>query len=476
MMNYRRQRIRDPLHGLIEFNDEEFEDTLWRAIQTRPFQRLRRIKQLGFSELVFPGATHTRFAHCIGTFHIGRQLMEVFRRHEGSSFSENKRKIVLAAALLHDIGHGPFSHAFEDVCKKLALATVNHETLSSKIIRDGEIAEVLNILGSGFANDVSDVIGRKGPGNMYEAVVSSQFDADRLDYMQRDRLLSGTQHGAIDFPWLIANIEIGSVERGVDDVKLGQIDTFVLGPKAVSAADSYILGLFQLYETVYFHKATRGAEKLFTELLLRVVTHAQEGDLLSTGLPNTHPIVKFASAPTELDNFLRLDDAAVWSALQMLCEGSDPVIHQLAVRLRDRNLYQCVDLRARVEQEMECINVDCSQKQQACRRACTRVIERAREWREDNFSQCHRLLPDQISRDPYKQFQESREPLNQIWIKNPRTGRLEDIGRHSAVVKAKESLEIWRLYYPKDDAEIKTIADTIIKEEVMNAQSQKDVQ
>ncbi|MFZ5892790.1 MAG: HD domain-containing protein [Myxococcota bacterium] len=127
--------------------------------------------------------------------------MDVIKRSKGDGVRGSRVDQVLAAALFHDIGHGPFSHAFEDVGKKLSLKLANHEYASDRLIRDSELSEVLRELGSGFANDVADIIARGRPGTMYEAVVSSQFDADRLDYMQRDRLMTGTLHGAIDFTW-----------------------------------------------------------------------------------------------------------------------------------------------------------------------------------------------------------------------------------------------------------------------------------
>ncbi|MBN1607752.1 MAG: HD domain-containing protein [Polyangiaceae bacterium] len=180
-MAFRLQRIRDPLHNLVEFRAEKFEDMLWRVLQTKPLQRLRRIKQLGFSDLVYPGATHSRFAHSVGTFHTARQLMRVIKQHLGKEFLPHQAQVALAASLVHDVGHGPFSHAFEAVGKKLGLALADHEHVSDVLIRDSEIADAFKTLGSGFANDVAAVIKRGRPGNMYDAVVSSQFDADRLD-------------------------------------------------------------------------------------------------------------------------------------------------------------------------------------------------------------------------------------------------------------------------------------------------------
>jgi len=234
------QRIRDPVHDLVEFHGSELERSLWKAIQTRPFQRLRRVKQLGFSDLVYPGATHSRFAHSVGVFHTARQLMRVVHRDRLED-NTSKEHRALAAALLHDLGHGPFSHAFENVGKRFDLKLASHEAMSDELIRKGEVAAVLNgELGRGFAEDVADILKQDGVTAVQHAVVSSQFDADRLDYMRRDRLMSGTQHAAIDFPWLIANLEIGSVPIGVDEEPVDETETFVLGAKAIHAAEAFV--------------------------------------------------------------------------------------------------------------------------------------------------------------------------------------------------------------------------------------------
>jgi len=138
------QRIRDPIHNLIEFDQGELECTLWRAIQTEPFQRLRRIKQLGFSELVFPGATHTRFAHSIGVFHTARILLRVILRHDDvrrDGTLPRRAQVALAAALVHDVGHGMFSNAFETIGKSLNLTMAQHETVSGALIQNREMAQ-----------------------------------------------------------------------------------------------------------------------------------------------------------------------------------------------------------------------------------------------------------------------------------------------------------------------------------------------
>jgi HD superfamily phosphohydrolase len=161
-------------------------------------------------------------------------------------------------------------------------------------------------MGSGFANDVADMVSGSGVRTIYSAVVSSQFDADRLDYMRRDRLMTGTQHAGIDFEWLVENLEVADVEHSVGETRLPPVQTFVLGRKAIFAAEAYVLGLFQLYPTVYLHKATRGAEKIYVELLARTFTLVKKGLIEKTGLPVTHPLVKFARTPENIECAPRL--------------------------------------------------------------------------------------------------------------------------------------------------------------------------
>lgn len=222
-MQPKHQRIRDPLHDLIEFGDDPFEQILWRVLQTPSFQRLRRVKQLGFSEYVYPGATHTRFSHCIGAYHIAKNLLRVIReRSAAQQFNATLAQHAIAAALVHDVGHGPFSHAFEDIGKKLHLKMAKHEDVSDAIIRSGDVGKIFDEMHTGLSANIADLIRAPGPSKIYGAVVSSQFDADRLDYMQRDRLMTGTRLGKIDLAWLTANLEIADVPWGLAVKNLGR--------------------------------------------------------------------------------------------------------------------------------------------------------------------------------------------------------------------------------------------------------------
>ena len=176
----RPQRIRDPLHDLIEFDTSRFDQMLWHVIQSPPFQRLRRVRQLGFSEYVYPGATHTRFAHSLGVLFNARRLMRNVKRYIGTdNFDQFRSEAALTAALLHDVGHGPFSHSFESIGKSLNLKYAKHEDVSDEIIRNTEVAEILDSYAPGMSKQVADIIGAKAPGDVYSSVVSSQLDASK---------------------------------------------------------------------------------------------------------------------------------------------------------------------------------------------------------------------------------------------------------------------------------------------------------
>jgi hypothetical protein len=464
-VTFKAQRVRDPLHDLIDFPADQFHDVLWRVAQTRPFQRLRRVKQLGFSDFVYPGATHSRFAHSLGVFHIARRLMRIIESHMGTArYLPRQADAAIAAALVHDLGHGPFSHAFEDVGRRLKLRMANHEHVSDALIRNGEVADALNRFGSGFANDVAAIV--KGGGrDLYSAVVSSQFDADRLDYMRRDRLMTGTQHGAIDFEWLIANIEIGEVPYGVDEKGLGTIETFVLGPKAVYAAEAYVLGLFQLYPTVYFHKATRGAEKLFSELLLRIFNLIANGGRTKTGLPKGHPLVEFIRNPEDVERVLALDDTVIWGALSLFADASDAVVSDFAKRLRDRKLYKSLNVRERVSALMESERV--KKEPELFDTILDAVEERISDWHTGRQDELPRVLVDRAEREPYKKLQESKGPLNQIRIRTAEN-HLVDLGERSPIVRAIEPFRLFRVYSALEDNEAQKFIDDAIRGEIEN--------
>lgn len=439
---------------------------MWRVVQSRPFQRLRRIKQLGFSDLVYPGASHSRLVHSLGVFHTARQLMGVINRANEIHQSPSRENRAIAAALVHDLGHGPFSHAFEKVGERLGLKLADHELVSDALIRNGEVAEILNGMGSGFASDVADII--KGEGNItvHNAVVSSQFDADRLDYMRRDRLMSGSEHAAIDFTWLINNLEIGTIPTGVDEQKTADVNTFVLGSKAVYAAEAYVLGLFQLYPTVYFHKATRCLEKIFTEIFIRIVTLSLDNSSNRTGLPQNHPILRFVRDPENLDTVLNLDDSVIWGALPLLTDSNDPVVAKLASRLRDRKLFKCIDIRSRVVHELDPTSRGTPDHIDKIDRCCEAIKEKLTERTDGQEGELPTILLDEATRSPYKR---NAGLLGRINIRTE-GGELVDLKERSQVVASLKDFRLLRTYHDENDVETLEFINSVILREVSACQ------
>lgn len=361
MSEAKEQRLRDPIHGLIVFKKDDFLDQLaWELINTSEFQRLRRIKQLGVSEFTFPGATHTRFAHSIGVFHVARELVEIIGREINKERTINaedlyRADVAVIAALLHDIGHGPLSHTFEGVLE-LQGSAKDHEVRSAEIILnvDGNIKPCLDRFkgyGEKFATDIASLLGAENPKDIYHAVVSSSFDADRLDYLQRDRLTTGTGAGAIDFDWLKEHVRVTEIDIGAGDIENDPIKapTVCLDEKARPAAEQFLLSRYTLFEQVYYHKATRCIECMIGALLSDVANYAKQDIALAaqkTGLDQKHPLLCFfAEGGDTLQNYLQLDDAMLFSAFGQMASAEDAKIRKLSQQLRNRDLYKALDIR-----------------------------------------------------------------------------------------------------------------------------------
>ncbi len=343
MSNKETWRIRDPVHGLVVFgggydaHQNETDRIAWRLLNTREFQRLRRIRQLGFSDLVFPGATHSRLAHAIGVYHTARQLIQVIRSRL-ETYNEDRARVVLLAALLHDIGHGPFSHVFEHIARAVRLKK-RHEDWGAKIVEeDTEVNHVLRQVDQMLPGHISVLLKEEEPKDIYATVVASQFDADRLDYVQRDRLMTGVEFAHLDRDWLLDCLEVGSVTIGEDEPVAAPC--LYLNFKGVRVAEEYLESRFRLYTMVYMHKTTRAAEKML-ETLLRIAATDLRGDELARRDPT---LCYFTSDEPSFDSYLKLDDAAVWSTLANLASSSHNQVSKLARRLLDRQLYKCFDV------------------------------------------------------------------------------------------------------------------------------------
>lgn len=229
------QRIRDPIHDLISFapSTDEF---IWKLVDTSPVQRLRRVRQLGFSEFVYPGATHTRFSHVLGAMQMARRMLATFERTDAIDPSQPehqiKKKATIAAALLHDVGHGPYSHVFEELCENFEIQKP-HEEWTSEIFRSSPINEIL--AAEGIFDEVISFFETDKTYTPYSAIISSQMDCDRLGFLCRDRYFCGLRSSYIDLEWLFDSLLIEKVI--VDVEKDVEEYSFVVHPKGLRVVE-----------------------------------------------------------------------------------------------------------------------------------------------------------------------------------------------------------------------------------------------
>lgn len=443
------QRIRDPVHGLVVFgggnerHQNETDQIAWRLLNTREFQRLRRIRQLGFSDLVYPGATHSRFAHAIGVYHTARHLIEVIRRRQDGTYDPERARVVLLAALLHDIGHGPFSHVFEQSARAADL-TKSHEDWGAEIVQgDTEVNQVLKEVDKTLPENVSALLKEENPEDIYSTIVSSQFDADRLDYLQRDRLMTGVQFAHLDRDWLLDCLEVGSITIGEDEPVA--VPCLYLNFKGVRVAEEYLEARFRLYTMVYMHKTTRAAEKMLEALLSTAAKVLRDHELA-----RQDPTLRyFTSGNPSLDSYLDLDDAAVWSTLSALALSSHNQVSELASRLRDRRLYKCFDVGVLDES------------------GGNRYWRLRRVLRERYPDKHHSFLFDDEKVTLYKWYDfRDASALNKVLVKvHPNQAEPIDIASKSKIVPALRDAERIQRVYASDEDQVNALLK-IMQEEI----------
>ncbi|XID91610.1 HD domain-containing protein [Paenibacillaceae bacterium WGS1546] len=324
--------IRDPIHNIVQF-DKKSDKLLLDLIDTQEFQRLRHIKQLGLASFTYPGAEHTRFAHSLGVTHLMKRFIDKICNLKGDRFVplikeiHEHRLLALAAALLHDIGHGPFSHALEKT------TGVRHEKWTIAIIQgDTEVNYVLKKHGIG-PQEVVDVIQRTHPSKAIVKLLSSQLDTDRIDYLLRDSKMTGAGYGTFDLEWMINVLTIGEhngeVEVGLD------ID------KGISIAEDFVMARYYMYTNVYFHKTTRSAELLIDKIFSRALEIHHEGKI---DLP--HDLVAILTKKGQLQetvaNYINLTDNTIWYFVQLWTDHNDATLSDLCSRLNKRQFFKSI--------------------------------------------------------------------------------------------------------------------------------------
>lgn len=323
--------FRDPVHGLIEFRGSE-DRAISAVLDTPAMQRLRRIKQMGFAWLVYPGAEHSRFGHALGAFHVAQRVIAQLGL-DGSLALHLK-----VAALLHDIGHGPFSHAWEHV-----FPASNHEQWGARIVTEEPgLRAALEALEPGLPATLRGFWTKTYRPNFARKLVSSQLDVDRLDYLLRDGHYSGAKYATFDLDWIIHAIE---VERVRSD-EVDPTDLVIDYRRGMYAVEQYLFARSYMYAQVYHHKTVRAAEWMFIKAMERYCALARRH-----AEPPGLPVAAKLARGTELSasEYLRLHDVSVTAAIDQWAgadgaPADDEVLRDLCQRLVERRLFKTFDL------------------------------------------------------------------------------------------------------------------------------------
>ncbi|MEP6947080.1 MAG: HD domain-containing protein [Acidobacteriota bacterium] len=318
---------RDSVHNIIRIETgSPVGELLVSLIDTPEFQRLRRIRQLGLAYFTYQGAEHSRFAHSLGAFHLATRIVE--KLGEKYNISDEDRTSVRVAALLHDIGHGPFSHVVESILG------FHHEQFSIDAILSGqtELGQKLAAYSPVIAEGVAAIIRGDFPRRSLGQLVSSQLDVDRMDYLLRDSLMTGAKYGIYDLEWIIKSIEINEVEDHL----------FVSAP-GIYAVEQYLQARFYMFRQVYFHRTLRSAEAVLKSLLRRALSvFAAGGDVWFRAGTAFEKVLR--GERLSLTEHMSLDDSDFFFYIKQWQGSSDKVLADLSSRFLNRRLFKAFDL------------------------------------------------------------------------------------------------------------------------------------
>ncbi len=312
----KQQVFKDPLYGFIHVNDT----LIKKLIDTELFQRLRRIRQLSGVQMVFHGAEHSRFVHSLGVYEIANRFLTVPDIAE--ALSDREKLLFLSAALLHDIGHGAYSHAFESTFH------VNHEDMGARlIVSNPELRALLDLEDSEFASDVAKILRKEKKFPLIEQLISSQLDVDRLDYLERDAYYTGAAYGHIDVDRLIRVLYI----------KQGKVVFKVSG---IHAIENYLIARYHMYWQVYYHPVARAYEVNLEKIYQRV------RDLLEVGFTfqnNVEPLRRIMKDPHDLDAYIEIDDYYINGLIASFLKSKDEILRLLAHDFMNRRIWGYVN-------------------------------------------------------------------------------------------------------------------------------------
>jgi HD superfamily phosphohydrolase len=318
---------RDPVHNIIRVRLDSPEGALVGSlVDSAEFQRLRRVRQLGLAHFAYQGAEHSRFTHSLGAFHLATRILA--KLSSKYDITPEDQTAVRVAALLHDVGHGAFSHVLETILG------FHHEdfTIEAVLSEETEIGRLLTQHAPDLPARVADIIRGTFRPMALAQLVSSQLDVDRMDYLLRDSLLTGVKYGVYDLEWIIKSIEINEAE-----------DQLYISARGLYAVEDYLQARYYMFRQVYFHRTLRAAEAILQALLRRSLELFQDGQPVWYA-PGTAFERILKGEKLSLLEHLALDDADVIYYIKQWQRSGDPILADLCRRFLDRRLFKAFDL------------------------------------------------------------------------------------------------------------------------------------
>ena len=315
--------LKDPVHSYIHINYE----VIWNCLDSKEFQRLRRIRQLGGDFQVYPTAEHSRFSHSLGVYEIVRRMVTEIKSLS-VELSEYDKICVMLAGLLHDVGHGPFSHAFEHVTKH------SHEDYTAKIILGKtELNQVLTEISPRLPEDIVSIIEHNHPNDILNQIISGQLDADRMDYLLRDSYFSATSYGQFDLERILRTMRV----RKIDENKKALVVKYT----GIHSVEDYIMARYQMYWQVYYHPVARSYEAVFIQLFNRLKDIFKDNKEYFSDMKVLIPFLE--KNVISVEEYFKLDENSLLYCCSLIQDKDDEIAADLARRLQNRRLFEYVD-------------------------------------------------------------------------------------------------------------------------------------
>ena len=315
--------LKDPVHSYIHINYE----VVWNCLDSKEFQRLRRIRQLGGDFQVYPTAEHSRFSHSLGVYEIVRRMVTEIKSLS-VELSEYDKICVMLAGLLHDVGHGPFSHAFEHVTKH------SHEDYTAKIILgETELNQVLTEVSPRLPEDIVSIIEHNHPNDILNQIISGQLDADRMDYLLRDSYFSATSYGQFDLERILRTMRV----RKIDENKKALVVKYT----GIHSVEDYIMARYQMYWQVYYHPVARSYEAVFIQLFNRLKDIFKDNKEYFSDMKVLIPFLE--KNVVSVEEYFKLDENSLLYCFSLIQDKNDEIAADLARRLQNRRLFEYVD-------------------------------------------------------------------------------------------------------------------------------------